>query len=371
MARLDFNSLPVNTLVGASWSTFKRVVKENEIGKKYRGKYHITKFICWILSAMKPINDRVYKKRLASIKAEEEPLFILGHWRSGTTFVHNVLTKDSRFGYTTTYQTVFPHITLWGQKMFKGTMGAIMPDKRPTDNMELGVDLPQEEEFALSNMTPCNYYNFWFFPQRMLEYGAKYLTFKSATKEEVQEFQQELTKVVNISLANSGGVQYLSKNPPHTARVKEILEVYPNAKFIYLMRNPYTVFESTLSFFNNTIKPLTLQDFDKDKFESDILEVYKELYHKYEADKVLIPEGNLIELKFEDFEKDALAATKKIYETLSLKGFKEARPAIENYLEGKKGYKKNKYKYSDNVINKVESNWKFAIDQWGYNIEEV
>lgn len=39
-------------------------------------------------------------------------------------------------------------------------MSWLMPDKRPTDNMELAVDLPQEEEFALANMMPYTYYNF-------------------------------------------------------------------------------------------------------------------------------------------------------------------------------------------------------------------
>ena len=81
-----------------------------------------------------------------------DPLFILGHWRSGTTFVHNIFACDKHFGYTTTYQTVFPHLMLWGQPFFKKNMAFLMPDKRPTDNMELKVDLPQEEEFALSNM---------------------------------------------------------------------------------------------------------------------------------------------------------------------------------------------------------------------------
>ena len=46
-------------------------------------------------------------------------------------------------------------------------MAALMPNKRPTDNMELSPDLPQEEEFALSNMMPYTYYNFWFFPKKM------------------------------------------------------------------------------------------------------------------------------------------------------------------------------------------------------------
>ena len=83
--------------------------------------------------------------------------------------------------------------------------------------------------------------------------------------------------------------------------------MFPNAKFIYLMRNPYTVFESTRSFFTNTIIPLQLQKISPEELEKNILEVYTRLYRKYEEDKKLIPAGNLIEIKFEDFEADALA----------------------------------------------------------------
>ena len=65
-----------------------------------------------------------------------------------------------------------------------------------------------------------------------------------------------------------------SKNPPHTGRVKELVKMFPNAKFIYLMRNPYTVFESTCSFFTNTIQPLKLQDITPAELEQNI-DVYK------------------------------------------------------------------------------------------------
>lgn len=86
-----------------------------------------------------------------------------------------------------------------------------MPDKRPTDNMELRPDLPQEEEFALSNMMPYTYYNFWFFPERWMEYCDRFLTFEKITEEERQVFKDTFLRLVKVSLANTGGTQYLSK----------------------------------------------------------------------------------------------------------------------------------------------------------------
>ncbi|MGN0086690.1 MAG: sulfotransferase family protein [Alloprevotella sp.] len=368
MGLLEFNKLPINTLVGADWKTFKAITDGREIDKQWRRKYLLTKAVCRLLSTLAPIQERRYRKLLADRPLEHEPVFILGHWRSGTTFVHNVLSCDKHFGYNTTYQTVFPHLMMFGQPFFKKNMSWLMPDKRPTDNMELAVDLPQEEEFALSNMMPYTYYNFWFLPKYNLEYCRKYMLFEDISPEELQVWEETFRKLIKISLWNTGGTQFLSKNPPHTGRVRELVKLFPNAKFIYLMRNPYTVFESTRSFFTNTIQPLKLQEYSDAQIEQDILQVYGLLYHKYEADKACIPAGHLIEVKFEDFEADAMGKTEEIYRTLSLPGWDEAKTAIEQYVGSKRGYKKNKYKYDERTVQLVEQHWKFALEDWGYSL---
>lgn len=161
MGLLEFNKLPINTLVGADWKTFKAITAGREIDPAYRGKYRLTKAVCRLLSTLAALQEKRYRKLLADKPLEHDPVFILGHWRSGTTFMHNVFSCDKHFGYNTTYQTVFPHLMMWGQPFFKKNMSWLMPDKRPTDNMELAVDLPQEEEFALANMMPYTYYNFY------------------------------------------------------------------------------------------------------------------------------------------------------------------------------------------------------------------
>lgn len=368
MGLIEFNKLPITTLIGADWKTFNEIVSGREIDPAYKGKYRLTKAICRLLSLLKPLQDSRYEKLLAGKPLENDPVFILGHWRSGTTFVHNVFSCDKHFGYNTTYQTVFPHLMMWGQPFFKKNMSWLMPDKRPTDNMELAVDLPQEEEFALSNMLSCSYYNFWFLPRYMEEYCDKYLLFDQITDEELRVFEEVFTKLIKISLWNTKGTQFLSKNPPHTGRVKELVKMFPNAKFIYLMRNPYTVFESTRSFFTNTIQPLKLEDIPDAQIEKNILSVYAKLYHTYERDKHLIPEGNLIEVKFEDFEANASEMTRNIYEKLSIPGYPEAKADIEKYLGKKKGYKKNKYTYDERTVQLVEKHWDFALRDWGYSL---
>lgn len=366
----EFSKLPVNTLIGADWKTFKEITKGQYVAPEKRTKFFITKCICRILSVAAPLQERRYRKLLANKPLEHDPVFILGHWRSGTTFVHNILAQDPRFGYTTTYQTVFPHLMMSLQWLFKPLAGMAMPKHRPTDNMELAPDLPQEEEFALHNTCPYTYYNFWIYPDKMQEFCDRFLTMKKATKEEIAEFKEKFEKLVKISMWNSRrdvkDAQYLSKNPPHTGKVKTLVEMYPNAKFIYLIRNPYTVFESSRSFFSNTIAPLELNSIPMDQMEQNILRNYMELYDAYQEQKKYIPKGNLVEIRFEDVEADAMGLAERLYKELSLPGWEEAKPYIEKYVEGKKGYKKNKYQYDPRTIQLVNEHWGRVLDEWGY-----
>ena len=358
-------------MIGADWKTFKQMTEMNPYDKGFRTKYYVTKSICRLLSLMAPIQERRYQRLLANKPLEHDPLFILGHWRSGTTFVHNIFAQDEHFAHTTTYQTVFPHLMMFGQPFFKFMMNIFIPNRRPTDGMELTPDLPQEEEFGLTNMTPYSYYDFWFFPKGMLDFCDRYLTFEKSTPEEKRSYQEAFMKIVKISIWNTGGTQYLSKNPPHTGHVKALVEMFPNAKFIYLIRNPYTVFESTRSFFTQTIAPLKLQDISDDEIEMNAILAYPRLYKAYQEQKQFIPEGNLYEVKFEDFERDAYATTKDIYAKLQLPGWEESEEAIRTYIESKKGYKKNKYEYKTRTIQLVNKYWSQAFKDWGYEMQNL
>lgn len=73
-------------------------------------------------------------------------------------------------------------------------------------------------------------------------------------------------------------------------------------------------------------------------------------------------------MKFEDFEADALGMTEKIYRTLSLPGWEEARTAIAQYVGSRKGYKKNKYQYAERTRRLVEENWGDVLKLWGYEL---
>ena len=103
-----------------------------------------------------------------------------------------------------------------------------------------------------------------------------------------------------------------------------------------------------------------------DRVEAYILRFYTLLMKKFLAAKALIPPGNLVEVRFEDLEAAPLDQLRRVYEGLGLPGFREAEPAFRAYIDSVAGYRKNEYKVADDIIEKVNRHWRFALDEWGY-----
>ena len=92
-------------------------------------------------------------------------------------------------GYPTTFQTVTPGLFLRFEKLIKPLVAASLPPTRPEDNVPIGADLPQEEEYALGNLCPFSFYNGWCFPQNM-EFYYNYVLMENVPKQHVEEWKK-------------------------------------------------------------------------------------------------------------------------------------------------------------------------------------
>lgn len=309
-------------------------------------------------------------KRFKTASIEKDPVFILGHWRSGTTHLHNLLCQDPQMGYATTYQSVFPD-TLFnkaGRFLFEGFARILIPGTRKGDNVTLGTTLPQEEEFALGDKTPISFYYFWMFPRHIKSFYDSFIRFIGIDEKKLESWKEDYKLLIKKALKNTGKERYLSKNPPNTARVKVLLEMFPNARFIHIHRNPIEVYLSTHHFFTKMMPHLQLQSIGKDKLDDAIFQLYKDLMQDYLKQKDLIPKGNLIEISFDELEKHPLEIIRKIYEDLSLPGYDPAETRFKTYVNKMKSYKKNKHILTADLIEKINREWGFAMSKWNYKL---
>ncbi len=306
------------------------------------------------------------KFRMRSIR--KDPIFIIGHWRSGTTHLHNILSQDPQMAYTTTYQSVFPD-TLFnklGRFLFVGFSNLLIPGTRKGDNVTLGMSLPQEEEFALGAKTPICFYYFWMFPKNIIVYYNNYIRFKKIKKGQLKSWKSDYKLLIKKAIKNTNREIFLSKNPPNTGRIKILLEMFPNAKFIHIHRNPIEVYLSTQNFYKKMLPHLQLQNVDQAELDKNILKIYKELMIDYFEQKKLISSGNLIEVSFEQLEDNAMSILENIYEKLNLKGFERAQPKFHNYLDSMRAYKKNKHIIKKKMLDKLLIECNFTMKKLNY-----
>ena len=311
----------------------------------------------------------LYNRKVKRTKLQFSPIFIIGHWRSGTTYLHNLLCQDPQFGFITMLEASFPKSFL-SNSFFKYFMNKFLPDTRPMDNIKMGIEETQEDEMALGNIFPYTLYNAWYFPKRMIEFYYKYIRFKNISKKVAQSWKQGYDYLIRKTTFNMKRKQLILKNPANTARIKFLLNLYPEAKFIHLYRNPFIVYLSTRHFYKKTMENFMFQNVPSELIEENIIKIYKDMMKCYYNEKKSIPDKNLVEIKFEDLELNPIKQLKNIYTTLNLPGFEINKTRFINYLNKLKNYTKNKFELTKEIIIRVKQNWGFTLNKWNYQIPD-
>lgn len=162
------------------------------------------------------------------------------------------------------------------------------------------------------------------------------------------------------------GKRFLSKNPPNTARISTLLELFPEAKFIHIYRSPYLVYLSTKKMRIRVLDKLALQDASEKEIEQQVISNYIRLMNSFFEQKEQIQPDRFVEVRYEELIQNPMKHLQFIYETLKIPGFETARPELMKYLERQSEYKTNVYSIDQKILQHVEKNWKFTIDRWGY-----
>lgn len=295
----------------------------------------------------------------------EPPLFILGIWRSGTTHLHNLFARDERLAFPNNYQVFYPQTFLLTERFNSRLVDFCLPKQRPQDNVKMAVAEPQEDEFAFCSMTGRAVPTGWSFP-RNDDYYQRYLTLEKLTAHELAEWKAALAYFVH-KLAFKYQKPIVLKSPGHTCRIKVLLELFPNARFVHIHRNPYAVFQSTMHLFHKAAPWWALQNMDFSGLEERTIRQYREVYERYFRDRGLIPKGHLYDVGFEDLEADPIGQMRGIYTGLRLPAFEVPESALKSYVDSLACYKKNTFTDLPRPLRqRLAREWQPSFAEWGY-----
>lgn len=295
------------------------------------------------------------------------PLFVLGHWRSGTTHLHYLLARDDRFACPNFYQVISPHTFLSTEKRFSGPMAFLLPEYRAYDNVRLDLQVPCEDEFAMCVWGFMSPYLTGVFPRRAAHYD-QFLTFRNAPPQAVEEWKS-IMRLYLKKLMFRHGKPLILKSPTHTGRIKLLLDMFPDARFVHIHRDPFTVFQSMIHMYKTGLPFGRLQSTNAVDWTERAFRQYNEVYAAFFEERCLIAADRFHELGFEALEKDPVGEMRKLYEAIGLPEFARVEPALRMYVDSLSSYRKNKLpELATDVRNRIAGEWRRCFEEWGYPV---
>ena len=310
---------------------------------------------------------RLTRARLCEHRVDPRPLFIVGHFRSGTTLLHDLLSHDPTFVYPTTFQVFFPRVFLTAKDLLLPAFEQSLPPHRYGDHVPLTVDGPHEDEFALGQLSPLSFYHALYFPKRARELFSRSVFLEA---ESDRALWQKLYSgfLAKVSLQGAGR-PLLLKNPAHSGRIPLLLEQFPEARFIHIQRNPFAVYLSTLRFFRRFVDTYAFQRISDAELEELVLHVYQRLMTRLFDDLARIPNGQLAHVCYEQLVADPAACVEGTYHALGLVLTQALRDATVKAARAQEAFKTNAHVLDAGSRQVVRERWGFALERLGYDPE--
>ena len=157
-----------------------------------------------------------------------------------------------------------------------------------------------------------------------------------------------------------------SASDAHTGRIDAIREIWPDARFIHVVRDPHAVLVSTRRMFADLLDMLALQDFDPAEVERCILASYPRMMDKLAADAARLPADRFVEVRFEDLERDPLGEIARVAPLVDARGGDALLRGAERHLRSVAGYRKRTRQIDPEVAETVGRHWSRQLARWNY-----
>lgn len=322
--------------------------------------------------------DNVIYPAYRSVKVEK-PIFIIGHPRSGTTFLHRILTQTGEFVVFTFWETVFP--SLVARKIFA-------PFKRRRINKGKGTVYPKEvgHEITLDSMEEEEALFYQIYNTQLLALttplGFADRDFKNLVFSDRQPLYVRRKTTRFLKQCFQRQMYYLNKSQVVAKmnysgmRIKSLLEAFPDAKIIYIVRSPYETIASHLSLHRNmfdhrwgleNIPKNRLQRYYKRRYEYNVI-FYR--YFDEFIEKGQCEPDQLMTLTYDLLKNDLEKAVDTVVEFTGIELSDDLRSLIQQEVNMQRSYRPKHHNLELEKFGlskaKIAKDLSFIFDKYGF-----
>jgi hypothetical protein len=219
---------------------------------------------------------------------------------------------------------------------------ALVSDHRPMDNVRLGMNEPQEDEYAIFRLTDFSPIERLVFPKDDKYFILDSSLFLPNDETERKEWEEKLCSYYR-KLNFFHNKTIISKNPFNSWRIEELASLFPGARFIHIVRHPYEVIPSTINMWKIVLKQNSLNNKGSLPGIEDVTKGLATVLMTINKNSSIIRKENFFEMKFEDLEDNPIAQIKELYSRFDMLFTDEISKKIEIFMESLKDYQKNEF----------------------------
>jgi hypothetical protein len=310
-----------------------------------------------LLEPLRLLERVAFDRAIRQHEPAQQPIFVLGHWRSGTSFLQTLLYLDPRFTTSTIYRSLFSDVFLLTERWLKPMLNRMCQIARlefAIQRIPMNLDTPAEADLGLCCLASRFSYTWGHVFPTAFGHWLQKLVFSPSPAavagwlDAIDHFQRKL------SLA-AGGKRVVLKSPGDTARLQLLAERYPQAQFIYIHREPEAVFHSNRYLWEVVLRDNSLQTLGPDQVDTMIIEQHRALLTAYQDQRGALPEARLVDVAYADLRDDPVGTLSLIYGQLGL-GRVPAQE-IRDFVQTAGTYKAQTYITSPALRARLQREW--------------
>lgn len=268
------------------------------------------------------------------------PVFIVGPFRSGTTFLQELLAAPPHRRTMTLFESAVPEVSLlWSWcllplfRFITWCAGSVNEFHR----MPWDWNFPGEDDVALHGyQCAADVIRAFQFPSEHAQWLDRFLLL--ADDKDRQRWQRGHRHLFKVVAWKARGRQVVLKSPPNSARIAQLHALYPGARFIHIHRDPHQVLPSTRTLLRLN-RPLSLEPMDEAVQDQFILHQFRRLVDGIERDNALVD----VHVRFTDLIQHPMDTLYTVHQALGWTDWDRSEPHYEDVCARRKNGRARKY----------------------------